>query len=46
MSTSTNGGGLVTDMAGMRESAGTHLGYTEWQEMTQEPRQPVRRRDR
>ncbi len=33
-STSTNGG--VTDMAGLRESAGRHLGYTEWQEMTQE----------
>jgi len=36
MSTSTNGGGLVTDMAGMRDSAGSHLGYTDWQEMTQE----------
>ena len=23
-------------MAGMRDSAGTHLGYTDWQEMTQE----------
>jgi len=26
----------VTDMASLREAAGTHLGYTEWQEMTQE----------
>ena len=23
-------------MAGLRDSAGTHLGYTDWQEMTQE----------
>jgi acyl dehydratase len=28
--------GLVTDMAGLRESAGTHVGYTEWALMTQE----------
>src|SRR5208282_5189278 len=34
MTTSTSG--LVTDMAGLRESAGTHLGYTDWAEMTQE----------
>ncbi len=34
MSTSTNG--LVTDMAGLQQSAGTHLGYTDWMEMTQE----------
>jgi acyl dehydratase len=34
--TSSNTSGLVTDMAGLRESAGTHLGYTDWQEMTQE----------
>jgi acyl dehydratase len=34
--TSTNTGGLVTDMAGLRDSAGTDLGYTDWQEMTQE----------
>jgi len=34
MTTSTNG--LVTDMASLRESAGTHLGYTEWMQMTQE----------
>ncbi len=26
----------VTDLAGLRDSAGTHLGYTEWVEMTQE----------
>jgi acyl dehydratase len=26
----------VTDMASLREAAGTHLGYTEWQEMTQD----------
>jgi acyl dehydratase len=36
MSTSTNGGGLVTDMAGIRDCAGSHLGYTDWQEMTQD----------
>jgi acyl dehydratase len=28
--------GLVIDMAGLREAAGRHVGYTEWQEMTQE----------
>jgi acyl dehydratase len=28
--------GAVTDMAGLRESVGRHLGYTDWQEMTQE----------
>jgi acyl dehydratase len=28
--------GLVTDIAGLRDAAGTHLGYTDWQEMTQE----------
>jgi acyl dehydratase len=28
--------GLVTDMAGLRERAGTHVGYTEWREMEQE----------
>jgi acyl dehydratase len=27
--------GLVTDMAGLPERAGTHLGYTDWREMTQ-----------
>lgn len=26
----------VMDLAGLRESAGKHLGYTEWQEMTQD----------
>src|SRR5437588_2842104 len=26
----------VTDMASLRDRAGTHVGYTEWQEMTQE----------
>jgi acyl dehydratase len=34
MSTSTNG--LVTDIAGLRERAGSHLGYTAWEEMSQE----------
>jgi acyl dehydratase len=28
--------GLETTMAGLRESAGAQLGYTEWREMTQE----------
>jgi acyl dehydratase len=27
---------LVTDMAGLRDHVGTHLGYTEWREMTQD----------
>jgi acyl dehydratase len=34
--TTSNQGGLVTDMAGARQSAGVHAGYTDWQEMTQE----------
>ncbi len=34
--TSANTSGLVTDMAGLRERAGTHLGYTDWEQMTQE----------
>ncbi|HEY1511951.1 MAG TPA: MaoC family dehydratase [Solirubrobacteraceae bacterium] len=34
--TSTNASAGVTDLASLRESAGTHLGYTEWEEMTQE----------
>src|ERR1700751_3023785 len=34
--TSANTQGLVTDIAGLRERAGSHLGYTDWQEMTQE----------
>jgi acyl dehydratase len=28
--------GLRTDLAGLATRAGTHLGYTEWREMTQE----------
>lgn len=28
--------GLVTDMAGLREHVGSHLGYTEWQVMDQD----------
>jgi hypothetical protein len=28
--------GAVMDMAGLRESVGRHLGFTDWQEMTQE----------
>jgi acyl dehydratase len=28
--------GLSTDLAGLREAVGQHLGYTEWEEMTQE----------
>jgi acyl dehydratase len=28
--------GLVTDIGGLRKSVGLHLGYTGWQEMTQE----------
>jgi acyl dehydratase len=28
--------GTVMDMAGLRESVGRHLGFTDWQEMTQE----------
>jgi acyl dehydratase len=34
--TSTNASAHVTDLASLRESAGKHLGYTEWEEMTQE----------
>jgi acyl dehydratase len=34
--TSASTNGVVTDLAGLRESAGRHLGYTDWQEMTQE----------
>jgi acyl dehydratase len=34
MNSSTSG--LVTDMAGLRERVGEHLGYTEWEEMKQE----------
>ncbi len=34
--TSASTNGMVTDLAGLRESAGRHLGHTEWQVMTQE----------
>jgi acyl dehydratase len=34
--TGANTTGLVTDLAGLRERVGTHIGYTDWQEMTQE----------
>jgi acyl dehydratase len=34
--TTSERSGLVTDMAGLRDSAGTHLGHTDWREMTQE----------
>jgi acyl dehydratase len=34
--TASKENGLVTDLAGLRESAGKHVGYTEWQEMAQE----------
>jgi acyl dehydratase len=33
---SVNTKGLVTDIAGLPEHAGTHIGYTDWQELTQE----------
>ena len=36
MTTTPEHDGLVTDMASVRDMAGTHLGYTEWQEMTQD----------
>jgi acyl dehydratase len=36
MTSTTDGSGLVTDMARLRDSAGTHLGYTDWQELTQD----------
>ncbi len=35
MSTSKTSG-LVTDMAGLRDYVGAHLGYTDWREMDQE----------
>lgn len=34
--TTSSESGLVTDMAGLKQSAGVHAGYTAWQEMTQE----------
>jgi acyl dehydratase len=37
MSTSQTGTGIVTDMAGLGQlTTPTHLGYTDWQQMTQE----------
>jgi acyl dehydratase len=33
---SSQASGVVTDMAGVREHAGTHLGYTDWRQITQE----------
>jgi acyl dehydratase len=32
----TDENGLVTDIAGLCDSVGKHLGFTDWQEMTQE----------
>ena len=34
--TTSDRGGLETTVAGLREAAGTHLGHTEWLEMTQD----------
>ena len=34
--TASKENGLVTDIAGLREAAGKHIGYTDWKEMTQE----------
>jgi acyl dehydratase len=34
--TTSSESGLVTDMAGLKQSVGVHAGYTEWQELTQE----------
>jgi acyl dehydratase len=34
--TTSSESGLVTDMAGLKQSAGVHAGYTDWQELTQE----------
>jgi acyl dehydratase len=34
--TTENVSGLETTIAGVREAVGRHLGYTEWEEMTQE----------
>jgi acyl dehydratase len=34
--TTSETSGLVTDIAGLAEHVGTHIGYTDWQEMTQE----------
>ncbi len=32
----TDSGGVTCDIAGLPDLVGTHLGYTDWQEMTQE----------
>lgn len=34
--TTSDKSGLETTVAGLRDAAGTHLGHTEWQELTQE----------
>jgi acyl dehydratase len=34
--TASKENGLVTDMAGLRDAAGKHIGYTDWKELTQE----------
>ena len=34
--TTSDQSGLKTTVAGLREAAGTHLGFTEWRELTQE----------
>jgi acyl dehydratase len=34
--TSSQTSGLITDMAGLHEHVGTHVGYTDWREMTQD----------
>ena len=34
--TASEENGLVTDLARLHESAGKHVGYTDWQEMTQD----------
>ena len=36
MTSPTNTDDVMTDMASLRQSAGRHLGYTDWQVMTQE----------
>ncbi len=34
--TASKENGLETDLAGLREAAGKHIGYTDWKELTQE----------
>jgi acyl dehydratase len=34
--TSTDGSGLVTDISGLQDRIGAHLGHTDWREMTQD----------